>query len=258
MKLRLRIRVFIFGILLASFLAAGPAEAARVDLNSVLNAGFSDNMPNSYLYIKSLESGTYAYQWDFGAGRLPWENRDDLVADLTDNVLDNAGQDTPIGDWRVESGGDPFHAPSEVIWKRLSLNAGTYVLRLTDDSGAYNLSDYTWPNETPGSAWNAYVQIFADYGGTGSDSFNFGEAPAFTKPTEAEALDFYRSNVDGKQIQLARAAEVYFYINDTNSVDNAGSVSLQIQPVPVPAAAYLLGSALIALVVMRRRMRNKI
>ena len=157
----------------------------------------------------------------------------------------------------MESGGDPFISPSAPIWKSISLNSGTYVLSLTINSRAYNLSDYRWPNETTlVPKWNAYVQIYADYGGGQNASFNFGEAPLFIKPTEAEALDFYRNNVNGKQIALTQAANVYFYINDINSIDNAGGVSLEIQPVPVPQAVYLLGSGLLGLALIRRRFRN--
>jgi hypothetical protein len=250
-------RFLIPGSIFILMLAAGPLSAARVDLDGVLNSGFANNMPYSYLFVKTLATDSFAYQWNFGSGALPWSSRQDLVDDLSDNnILNNAGQTAPIGNWAVESGGDPFNFPSKPIWENISLNPGTYTLSLTSDSRAYNLSDYAWPNETPVPSWNAYVQIYADYGGGQNASFNFGEALQFIKPTEAEALDFYRNNVDGKQILLTQAADVYFYINDTNSVDNAGGVSLQIQPVPEPEAVYLLGSGLLALALIQRRFRN--
>jgi hypothetical protein len=247
-------RFLIPGSILLVMLAAGPLSAARIDLDGVLNSGFASNMPKSYLYVYDLTKQSYAYQWNSGAGALPWASRQELVNDLADNTLNNA----PIGDWRVESGGDPFHFPLDLIWKSISLDPGTYALSLTRDSGAYNLSDYTWPNEAQVPSWNAYVQIFADYGGGQNASFNFGEAPAFIQPTETEALDFYRTYVNGMQIALAQAAEVYFYINDINSLDNAGGVSLKIQPVSVPESGvvYLLGSGLLALGLIKRRFRN--
>jgi hypothetical protein len=230
--------------------AAGPLSAVRIDLDGVLNSGFASNMPKSYLYVYDLTNSSYAYQWNSGAGALPWASRQELVNDLLDNTLNGA----KIGDWRVESGGDPFHSPLDLIWKSISLDAGTYALSLTGDSRAYNLSDYAWPNETgPVPHWNAYVQIFADYGA----SFNFGEAaPEFIQSTERQALDYYRTFVDGMRIGLAQAAEVYFYINDMNSLDNAGGVSLQIQPVPEPETAFLLGGGLLALGLIKRRFRR--
>jgi hypothetical protein len=252
-----KLRFLIPGGILLLMLAANPLSAARIDLDGVLNSGFANNMPSSYLFVKSLATGTYAYQWNSGAGALPWTSREQLVEDLSDSILNAAGQTAPIGNWYVESGGDPFHFPLDPIWERISLDAGTYALSLASDSRAYNLSGYAWPNETnPVPKWNAYVQIFADYGNQPDASFNFGEAPAFIKSTEAEALNFYRAFVDGMQIELAQAAEVYFYINDMNSLDNAGGVSLQIQPVPEPETAFLLGGGLLALGLIKRRFRK--
>jgi hypothetical protein len=245
--------------LLFLLLTVAPVSAARIDLDGVLNSGFAGNMPNSYLFIQDLTSGSYAYKWTPLSGTLPWVSREDLVGDLTNNILfDETQQETHFGDWLVEAGGDPFKSPEKLIWKSISLNAGTYVLSLTSDSHAYNLTDYKWPEEDPRSLWNAYVQIYADYGGGASASFNFGEFygdPNITQ-TEADVLNYYRNVVDGMQITLTQAADVYFYINDTNSIDNAGSVSLEIQPVPEPAAVYLLGTGLMGLAALRGRFRR--
>jgi hypothetical protein len=247
-------RFLLPGSILILMLAAGPLSAERIDLDGVRNSGFYLNMPNSYLYVYDLTANTYAYQWNYGKSTpLYWNDTNELVADLADDTLNKAFQTAPLGNWRVESGGDPFNKPSELIWKGISLNAGTYVLSLTSDSQAYDLTRLAWSNETPVQAWNAYVEIYADYGG----SFSFGKGePGFIKPTEADALAFYRTNVDGMQIELAQAANVYFYINDDNSLDNYGGVSLDIKPVPEPGAVYLLGSGLLALALTRRRFRN--
>ena len=244
------------------FAVANHASAKTVGLDSLLNAGLASKMPNSYLSVYSDTANDYAFQWTYSpaAAAIPWTSRDNLVADLVDNNrLDNIGGTVDVGDWHVESGGDPFHSPAIPIWEGLSLAGGTYELGLNPNSGAYNLSAYTWPLELPARQWNAYVQIWVDYGGGLNDSFNFGEfSPAFIKPTEAEALAFYHANVDGKLITLTRDATVYFFLNDGNSLDNAGSILLDINPapVPLPPAVYLLGSGLVALTRLKRRRRQ--
>jgi hypothetical protein len=57
-------------------------------------------------------------------------------------------------------------------------------------------------------------------------------------------LNYYRQNVDGMTITLDHQADVQFYINDYNSVDNAKSVTLEICGVPLPGSLSLLGPGL--------------
>jgi hypothetical protein len=246
--------VLLLGGVLVSGAAVSPAAAALVSLDGVANAGWStDDLTRTHLYIYDLTAGAYAYQWWYGvSGPLPWSSVQDLVNDLSDNVLNNAGG-IPVGDWKVESGGDAFNQPAAVIWKSVSLAAGTYSLYLTADSRAYDIKDYVWPNETVDHIWNCYVQILADYVSS-TESFNFGDWDD-RQPTEAEALDYYRANVDGTTITLTADAVVYFFINDYNSVDNAGSVTLEILPIPLPGTLSLLalGLAALGLLDIRRR-----
>jgi len=48
-------------------------------------------------------------------------------------------------------------------------------------------------------------------------------------------------------LNLAQAANVYFYINDYNAIDNTGGVTLDIRAVPEPASLWLLGSGMLLL-----------
>lgn len=227
------------------------ARAELISLDPIANAGwYADDLTKTHLYIKDPVSGDYYYEWNYGQGVLPWNSLNGLVVDLGDSVLDITPGGITVDGWLIESGGDVFNDPGSAIWKSMSLPKGSYELTLT--SGAYNLEAY-WGKD----AWNAYAQIWADYGdGSDGDSFSFGEGfPPFN--SEGEALEYYDDYV--LNIYLAQAADLYFYINDWNSVDNAGSsVTLDIKStaVPEPASLLLVCSGLIGLASFRRKFKK--
>jgi hypothetical protein len=249
---------FVLSMILAGALAFGssPALAVTVFLDGVDNATWSAN-PTTYLYVAHADSSGYYYQWTSGSGSLPstWTSLDSMVQDLVNNQ-------TYVGnnDWKIESGGDPFNNPNaQYVWKTLTLPAGHYTLGLAQNSEAYNLKSYQWPGETVQdlNIWNAYVQIEAIYqNNQGAVSFAFGGFDGYWQSTEAGALNYYQQNVDGMQITLDHPADVYFFINDYNSVDNAKSVTLEINAVPLPGSLYFMGPGLAMLLagLWRRRL----
>lgn len=215
------------------------ASTTSVTLDGIANAGYwADDLGSTYLYIKDKDSDSYTYQWRYGVNpeALAWSNLDELVVDLTSWNFN----------WWIESGGDPFNAPSSPIWTSVFFEKGSYEINLAPDSEAYNLTDY-WGNND----WNDYVQIFAAYG----DSFNFGEGSYITGSKD-DAINYYNSNVDGMTISLKEDTNLYFYINDNNSVDNAGSVKLNVSVVPEPGQVALFITGAILLVVRYQRKKG--
>jgi hypothetical protein len=55
---------------------------------------------------------------------------------------------------------------------------------------------------------------------------------------------------------LSQADEVAFSFWDTTYIDNLGGISLKITTVPIPAAAWFLGSGLIGLALIRRKQKS--
>jgi hypothetical protein len=234
--MRQRLISILFAIMLQVVISFSYSHASTttVTLDGIANAGWwADNLESTYLYVRDRDSGIYTYQWRYGSGALQWNNLDELVTDLK-------GQNF---NWWLESGGDPFNKPSSPIWTSVFLEKGLYEISLAPDSEAYNLTDH-WGNND----WNAYVQMYASYG----DSFKFGEGSYITD-TKDNALNYYRSNVDGMTISLKEDTNLYFYINDYNSVDNAGSVKLNVNVVPEPGQVLLFITGATLLVVWHQR-----
>lgn len=214
------------------------ASTTAVTLDGIANAGWwADDLGSAYLYIKDKADDSYFYKWRSGVNPEPlaWSNLDELVADLNTRGFS----------WWLESGGDPFNKPSNPIWTSVFLEKGSYEINLAPDSEAYNLSDH-WGNND----WNAYVQMYAANG----DSFNFGEGSYITSSKD-NALNYYRSNVDKMTISLKEDTNLRFYINDYNSIDNAGSVKLNVSVVPEPGQVSLFIAGSILLVVWHQRKR---
>ena len=213
--------------------------ATTVTLDSVTNAGYwAEDLSSSYLNVKNLTDSNYYYQWRYGStDALRWNNMDELVADLN----------TQGFSWWLESGGDPFSNTSDQIWTSVFLEKGLYEVSLAPDSQAYNREDY-WGND----AWNAYVQMWTDYG----DSFNFGEG-TYTYGSEQDTLQFYNASVDGMTITLTEDTNLNFYINDYNSIDNSGGVTLNVAVVPEPGQVALFIAGAFTLVIFRLKQKAK-
>jgi len=235
-------------LLLAAWVPSAQA-VTLLTVDSLANAGSASNPHASYLNILNLDEGGYYYQWN-GSGGLPWNSIAGLYEDL-------AGQ--PFA-WSLESAGDVFsQGVRPDIVQSISLSAGTYTLSLYGDS-AYDLQGKPFSGgtvgTTPGNQWNAYVQFFQE--GDPAFAFAFGDG-GLSFGSETVAVEYYRSHYNGTRFYLPQDTTLYYFINDINSIDNLGSITLALQaaPVPEPGTLLLFGSGAALLAVMRRRRSGK-
>jgi hypothetical protein len=227
-------------LLLAAWVSSAHAYTL-LTLDSLANAGSASNPYAPYLNIRNLDAGVYHYQWN-GNDSLPWNSLAALYEDLADE---------PFA-WSLESAGDVFFQGGRPdIVQSISLSAGAYTLSLYEDS-AYNLQGNPFSGAV--NQWNAYVQFFQE----GGPSFAFGDG-GLSFNSETAAVEYYRSHYNGMQFYLPQDTTLYYFINDINSIDNLGSITLALQaaPVPEPGTLLLLGSGAALLAVMRRRRSGK-
>jgi hypothetical protein len=138
----------------------------------------------------------------------------------------------------------------------LSLTAGTYSITPigTANGGDYN-AWYAWTNGVTGcdsNGENCSRGWIHSYGYESSEigTVNVGSNGTDNRyATDLLALDHSL----GSLFTLTSDAVVSFFIRDYPLTDNAGGISLDVTAVPLPAAAWLFGSALLGFVGLSRR-----
>jgi hypothetical protein len=216
------------------------ANAATITLDGKDNAGwYEQDLSGSYLNIL-YDNG----QWTYDGSNLLWASYDEMISDLSDGYVGDENSGTYWGNYTINAGGDVFGSSANTsIYKSIFLTAGNYIISLADYSGVYNRKGYNG-----GDAWTDYVQIFG-----GNINVAFGDG-GITYSSENEAYQVYSSLII--PINITESTELKFYLNDWNSLDNIGEVTLDIQPVPEPATLLLLGSGMAA-IATRRKFRRK-
>lgn len=253
MKFRSFISLAVF-LSVFSFMVSS-AGAYSVTLDSVDNAGWWEgSLDQSYLRL--LDEGNWV-QWSSDVDTLLWSDFDGLVADLADGWIGEDPSGIELGNYTIQSGGNVFGSPPpSPLWTSLSLSAGNYLISLDPNSRAYNIEGYDDPihNYLGSNRWNAYVQMWTSDG----QNLAFGGGSTFFG-SEAEAIAHHLDPSNNISLYLAGDADLFFYINDNNSLDNIGSVTLKIEasPVPVPATFLLLGTGLIVLAAGRTVRKRK-
>ena len=230
------------------------AGAMTVALDAVENAGWY-NEPLGQSYLKILDDDSKVV-WSGGSSDATtrWSGGfAALVDDLVDGYIGAAGSGVSLGNiYDIQSGGNVFSATAAVpIFKTIHLSAGQYTISLDPGSESYNLKGYSDSNYVGDNLWNAYVQMWVP----GGQSLSFGDG-ATLYGSSLEALLAYDTIT--ASLTLSGDADLNLYINDINSLDNTGGVTLNIQPVPLPAAWLLFGSGMAALVGMRHFRKNGI
>lgn len=163
-----------------------------------------------------------------------------------------ASQGIPAG-WFLESAGNIWSSDSTVGEFLTNLAAGIY--RISPLAGAFMYDSFGW-SSYQGQWWwqlniqacNAYVdgQVVSQVDYILGSTQPYGSADSALQASLGSYID----------IPLAQNGSLMFWIYDTNSIDNSGSLSFSVTPVPEPSTFILLTASLV-LIIIRWEGRSK-
>jgi hypothetical protein len=161
----------------------------------------------------------------------------------------------PAG-WTLQSAGNIWNSSQTTVGVTTPLlSAGTYQISVV--SGAFTYDSFDW-SSSPNyyQQWLWFLNIESDVppspsGGT-SQSLNYytlGSSTLYGTPAAA----YNASKNSLIDITLASPGYLNFWIYDTNSIDNAGSLEVNVAAVPQPSSLWLLITGVLILILRSRQ-----
>jgi hypothetical protein len=238
MKPLLKIYLIIVMIFIAfSGIARESAFGFQMTIDAMEDAG---RFPGQEAYLKFVySSGEHLITP--GEVSNPWTG--------SSQVYSYANSKGIPGPWGLESAGNIW-ATDKIVGDALTnLNAGIY--RISVVGGAFMYDSFGWSDYANQWRWELLIQTR-----TGQDVL-LGD----TRPFETAELAL--SNNIGKYVDIpvTEGGSLTFWLYDTNSIDNSGSLTIDVTDpppsilVPEPSTLFLAGTGLLFLVCCFRRSR---
>lgn len=148
------------------------------------------------------------------------------------------------GDWELQSAGNIWSSDKIVGEALNNLSAGIY--RVSGLDGAFMYDSFNWSDYKGQWWWQLHIQSSML-----PLSLMLGDTNWFS--TDAEAL----ANSFGEYLDIPvnEGGSLIFWIYDTNSIDNLGSLTFNVVLIPEPSTIILVGTGLLLLL---RRYRKYI
>ena len=148
--------------------------------------------------------------------------------------------------WILEAAGNIWSQSDPVVGESLTgLSAGTY--RISVVSGAFMYDSFDWSDYDDKYWWQLHI-LGLPIGGS-----LISKILGSTDPYLSAALALSDNLGEYLDIDLPYGGSLVFWIWDTNSLDNAGSLTFNVTLIPEPATFILLGTGMLFLVKRFRR-----
>jgi hypothetical protein len=149
----------------------------------------------------------------------------------------------PPEPWELQSAGNIWSPTDLVAGDTLSnLAAGVYRVSVVD--GAFLYDSFNWSNYQGNWWWQLHIQSSMLPG-----SVILGD----TNPFGSAQSAFSNSFGDYVDIPVETGGSLTFWIWDSNSIDNSGSLTFDVIPIPEPSTFILAGTGLLFLYQRFRR-----
>jgi hypothetical protein len=221
----------------------GVAHGTLITLDAVADAGLYPGQSPYLRFVENSSSKPVLYDAASDPGFLAgnpirWTSSQN-VYDFADNPAIH-NWDT---DWLLVSAGD-YWSPGSIVGASLTnLHAGTY--RIAALSGSFTYDSFGWSPYAGQWRWGMNVRVHD--GVVNGQATDYDTTLGSFDPLQlATDLNRYLS------VTLADGGSLGFWIDDWNSLDNAGSLTFSVSKVPEPSTWLLLGLGL-ALLLQRRR-----
>lgn len=240
-KFKLYLLIVLVSLLFLSGLQNHPALAYSVNLTieAIEDAG-SASLQNAFARFVKEDDRQFTLHVVDPNSVSQWSSKDDVVNyAASHNHWDHA--------WVLESAGNIWSQSDHIVGETLvGLSAGIY--RISVAGGAFTYDRFGWSPYYGKYYWQLQIRGFLEDDTPVGPPQMLGSIGDYLNPDDA-----YYDNL-GKylDIHLPGNGHLVFWILDWNSLDNWGTLEVNVTLVPVPGTFLLLGTGLVFFAVRMR------
>ena len=158
------------------------------------------------------------------------------------------------GNWSLFSAGNVWSADT-TVGESIDLSAGMYRISVVD--GGFTYDSFGWPGSEYSNKWLWGMNIKSQWtdGNGKTDGYDYwlGSGTMYGSAGDALNATLQGNGTAFVDIGLGGPGSLSFWINDWNSIDNGGSLTFSVTPVPESSTLPFLAGILLLLSVPRVR-----